>query len=616
MRARTLLSATLAAVASTLVASSAFAQAVPTQPGFAVNRFDPSERGSEWFVMDSLDLRGNGRFAIGVPADWSYRSLVLYGKDAAGNEVIRDSIVRNQVTVHPGLSVVLFDRLRLGLSVPVVAFGDGHTGWLGGRRYAPANGAALGDIRVGADFRLVGMAREEFTLALGVQGYIPTGDASREQYASDGQFRLQGRLQAAGEIGAFMYAAKVGFMGRWLNGSYNGAPLGSEVTFGASIGLRAGPLVIGPEIYGSTVVSSATTDVLGDTAVTDTGSGFFKTRATPVEGLLGAHLSLGDFRINAGIGAGITRGYGAPVVRGLFGLEWAPQIDAVVEPTDRDKDGILDADDACPDTVGVKTDDPKTNGCPPPDDKDGDGVADKDDACVDVPGMKTDDPKTNGCPADKDKDGIADNVDACVDVPGVKSDDPKKNGCPSDRDGDGIVDADDKCPDQPGEAKFNGCPNPDRDGDGIENDKDACPDEPGKADADAKKNGCPKAFIKDGNIKILDQVKFKTNSAEIQKAKDSDDVLQAVLQVLNSHPEIKKVKVEGHTDNKGNAKANKTLSSNRAKSVMNWLVKNGVSKDRLSFEGFGQEKPIDSNNTDEGRKNNRRVEFHIESDAK
>ena len=72
------------------------------------------------------------------------------------------------------------------------------------------------------------------------------------------------------------------------------------------------------------------------------------------------------------------------------------------------------------------------------------------------------------------------------------------------------------------------------------------------------------------------------------------------------------------TDGKGlgNAKANKTLSSNRAKSVMNWLVKNGVSKDRLSFEGFGQEKPIDSNNTDEGRKNNRRVEFHIESDAK
>ena len=50
--------------------------------------------------------------------------------------------------------------------------------------------------------------------------------------------------------------------------------------------------------------------------------------------------------------------------------------------------------------------------------------------------------------------------------------------------------------------------------------------------------------------------------------------------------------------------------------AMNWLVKNGVSKDRLSFEGFGQEKPIDSNNTDEGRKNNRRVEFHIESDAK
>jgi outer membrane protein OmpA-like peptidoglycan-associated protein len=68
-------------------------------------------------------------------------------------------------------------------------------------------------------------------------------------------------------------------------------------------------------------------------------------------------------------------------------------------PPDRDGDGILDADDACPDVKGVHTNDPKTNGCPPPPpDRDNDGIPDADDACPDQPGPKDPDPKKNGCP--------------------------------------------------------------------------------------------------------------------------------------------------------------------------------------------------------------------------
>ena len=92
-------------------------------------------------------------------------------------------------------------------------------------------------------------------------------------------------------------------------------------------------------------------------------------------------------------------------------------------PADRDKDGMLDADDACPDVPGVKTNDPKTNGCPPsPPDRDKDGVLDADDACPDVPGVKTDDPRPTAAPPppDRDKDGILDNEDACPDVPGTE----------------------------------------------------------------------------------------------------------------------------------------------------------------------------------------------------
>ena len=254
-------------------------------------------------------------------------------------------------------------------------------------------------------------------------------------------------------------------------------------------------------------------------------------------------------------------------------------------PADRDNDGILDAEDACPDVPGIKTDDPKTNGCPP--DRDHDGILDAEDACPDVPGVKTDDPKTNGCPPDRDHDGIVDAEDACPDVPGVKTDDPKTNGCP---------------------------PDPDRDKDGITNEQDACPDAPGPANADPKKNGCPQAAVVGKQIVILEQVKFATGSAKILPA--SDGILNAVLKVLSDHPEIKHVRIEGHTDNVGAARDEQDAEQPAARRRSStWLVKHGVDASRLSSEGFGMERPIDTNDTAEGRQNNRRVEFHIEDGA-
>jgi OmpA-OmpF porin, OOP family len=84
-----------------------------------------------------------------------------------------------------------------------------------------------------------------------------------------------------------------------------------------------------------------------------------------------------------------------------------------------------------------------------------------------------------------------------------------------------------------------------------------------------------------------------------------------VLKVLTDHPDIKALRVEGHTDNQGAADFNKKLSEQRAASVVRWLVQHGVDASRLSSQGFGFERPIDSNDTPDGRKNNRRVEFHI-----
>ena len=109
-------------------------------------------------------------------------------------------------------------------------------------------------------------------------------------------------------------------------------------------------------------------------------------------------------------------------------------------------------------------------------------------------------------------------------------------------------------------------------------------------------------------------MKFATSSAAIVPGKDSQDVLQAVEKILEEHPEIK-VRIEGHTDNVAWPELNRTLSKHRAESVVNWLVKHGIDAGRLTTQGFGPDRPIDNNKTDEGRKNNRRVEFHIVDDG-
>jgi OmpA-OmpF porin, OOP family len=529
------------------------AQAQTSQSkGFALDRFDPSERGSEWFVLDTLDFRGKVRPAVGVVADYAYKPLVFY--DQNGNEAA--AFVEHQLFLHVGASVALWERLRLAVNLPVAAMVKGTSGSIDGVQYTLAEGGQIGDLRMSADVRLFGRYRGVATMALGVSVWAPTG--SQEAYTGDGKVRVAPHVNLAGQLGIFAYAAKVGVNVRPQDEQIAGVQLGTELFGGLSAGLRlaGGKLLIGPEVYMSTVFKG----------------GAFDRESTPVEGLVSAHYCIANVvRIGGGIGAGFTKGFGSPKVRAVFSAEWAPC------EFDRDGDGILDENDACPDVPGVASDDPKKNGCP---DRDKDGIFDVDDACPDEPGIPSSDPAKNGCPLrDRDGDGIFDDSDACPDVPGVASDDPEKNGCP-DTDGDGIIDP-----------------------------KDACPTVPGPPNEDPTKNGCPPARIEHGQIRILEQVKFKTDSAEILH--ESDGLLEAVTAIFNAHPEITKVAVQGHTDNVGTASYNKGLSERRAASVAKWLVEHGVDSARLSSAGFGLEVPIADNDTAEGRRENRRVEFHI-----
>lgn len=185
-----------------------------------------------------------------------------------------------------------------------------------------------------------------------------------------------------------------------------------------------------------------------------------------------------------------------------------------------------------------------------------------------------------------------------------------------DSDGDGVLDKDDECPteaeDVDGYRDGDGCAEPDNDRDGILDADDECPELSGEAN----RRGCPaRTFVKieDGEIVIIGKVQFRSGSAEIDQ--QSDQLLDQIGQALDANQHIKKVRIEGHTDDVGDDAVNKKLSQDRADSVKAALVKRGVAGDRLVTEGVGEARPIAPNTTAGGRQKNRRVEFFIVGDG-
>ena len=256
---------------------------------------------------------------------------------------------------------------------------------------------------------------------------------------------------------------------------------------------------------------------------------------------------------------------------------------------DTDGDGVYDKEDACPEVAGLEA----FNGCP---DADGDGIEDSKDACPNDAGSK----EMNGCP-DADGDGVADKDDACPNDAGTAA----MNGCP-DTDGDGVADNVDKCKDVAGPAANDGCPWPDRDNDGVADKDDQCPDKMGTV----ANQGCPEvsAAVQKALNDYAKTILFDTGKSSIKE--QSQAVLEDIVAILKEYKNAK-FTVEGHTDSVGSAKLNQKLSNSRAASVKDFLTTNGISSDRLNSIGYGEEKPLATNNTRSGRKQNRRVEINL-----
>ena len=248
----------------------------------------------------------------------------------------------------------------------------------------------------------------------------------------------------------------------------------------------------------------------------------------------------------------------------------------------------------------VKKPEPVIPPPPPPVvlDRDNDGILDADDKCPDVPGIAA----LQGCP-DRDGDGIADADDKCPDVAGTA----KYQGCPiPDTDGDGINDELDKCPTEKGFARYQGCPIPDTDKDGVNDEEDKCPSRPGPA----SNQGCPeiaKEVIEKINI-AAKNIFFATGSSKLlPKSFKSLNEVAALL----AADESLMIAIDGHTDSTGKREKNLTLSNDRANSVKAYLATKGVTDSRMTATGYGPDKPVATNKTAAGRAKNRRVEMTV-----
>ena len=203
--------------------------------------------------------------------------------------------------------------------------------------------------------------------------------------------------------------------------------------------------------------------------------------------------------------------------------------------------------------------------------------------------------------SDRDHDGVTDDKDKCPDQPGPV----ELFGCP-DTDGDGVPDNIDKCPTVKGSPKYNGCPIPDTDGDSVNDEEDKCPLVKGLV----SNHGCPPI-----KPEVIQRLKRAAQKVFFVRAKDiiepnSYGELDRIYGLLQNDSTLH-LHVEGYTDSEGTPARNARLSERRANAVKNYLLKKGLPAFRMDAKGYGSSNPIASNDTPEGRAQNRRVEMHL-----
>lgn len=536
--------------------------------------YDPA--GSTMDGLGGLQVEAPG---IGTAGDWYAGLQLVYATnpvvvlDATGAEA---PWVTGMFATRLGGGYTIGQTVRLDLDIPLYPSVSGAD--------AGFDGFAFGDIRVGG--LLPVLRADSSPVSVGFKPFVSLPTATPGAYVGPGGFSA-GLLASAG------------------------VKLGDQLEITANLGTRLAPAEAVEELsYGSTLDYGAGAQYVlseqwrfgaeldGAVGLAD-GVGAFNKNPLEWHGY-GTYEHDSGLTGTLGLGSGLISGVGAPDFRIVAAVGWHHG-----SPPDKDKDGITDKEDKCADRAEDVDGFKDSDGCPDAD-NDGDGVVDAVDQCRDT-AEDTDGWKdTDGCPEpDNDGDGLSDGEDDCPEDSGPES----TGGCP-DKDKDNLADRDDQCPSEAGATAANGCP--DKDSDGVPDKRDACPTEPKDPREDAaRSDGCPKRVVVTAQrVELNESIYFDSGNTTIKSV--SFPLLDELAKTMNSNPQVRKLEVGGHTDGDGEESKNLTLSQGRAEAVVKYLVEKGkVDAKRLVAVGYGETKPIDTNQTASGKAANRRVELVI-----
>jgi large repetitive protein len=562
--------------------------------------FRPSNDPWGIFTTDSSERLNHLDWYVGGTLSYVNSPFTL----ANNGDRIAD-IVANQALLDLNVSMGLLKHFQIGLHFALVMYQNSSGDLSGFADTSDLKSIGLGDIRVVPKWVVLKRKPKGFGVALIPQFSIPVATSGAN--AGDSFLNFEPRVVVDYKLGnGILIALNTGYRARKAV-SLGNLQVNDEVYFsaGAQYPLMKNISLLG-ELYGAIGVTDSPDDP-------DSGVDM---EEVPLEVVAGARYNhKSGVIMTGGVGAGLTNGYGSSKFRIFVGVGYMPPKKKVAAPVvlDFDGDGIEDSKDRCPKDKEDIDNFKDSDGCPDLD-NDEDGIPDDKDACPlkaeNINGIKDDD----GCPdvdEDRDKDGVSNKLDKCPDDPEDKDGFKDSDGCPdADNDGDGFCDPNDTI-----QKKLDKYVS-------ICKGKDACPLKKEIVNGYKDNDGCPdtkvvKVKIEKKRILILEKIYFGTSKAVIMEK--SHNILNLIADALNKHPEIAKIRIEGHTDSVGNARKNQRLSKRRAQAVMNYLINKGISKKRLLSRGYGSKQPkvkgcSGIKNRDDRKgcySKNRRVEFKI-----
>lgn len=523
--------------------------------GRQLNEYEPTPAGETFFAVDAPWYRNTRLLSVGLTLDLAHDPLVGGTYDAQGHFTQTLAVVSTQLVGHLDVAVAPLDWLLVSASLPVTLHEAGTPAF----GVTPLEGVAVGDPRLGVDARVWGDDRTPLSLHVGGRLWIPVG--AEGNHAGDADPRGLLQAMAGGRVGErVQWAGTAGVLLRHH---------ASLTDFDDGLGATGSELRLSGGV--AYVDEARHFDVSGEALFgSGLGSGETFAKSSVHFGLLvGAGYTFADLiKVGPAVELGLVRDDGAPKWRGLLRIAYAPTTPQKVtaeRPADRDDDGVIDADDLCPDTAAGERPDPNRPGCPAPQPV---SPAPETAPVPETAPAPTSQPTPEPTPAPESSP-------APEAAPPSSSKPPPTEAPPTE-----ATPAPTPAPETTLVWTVPSHPLPE---------------------------GCREATPYPDGARLL-TARFELDSAGMTDA--DRNAVRRLAKALRAFPSLR-IEVDGFTDDLGADAYNQALSLKRAQAVADTLIAGGVRPSRIDVQGLGNSQPVCSGTTLPERAANRRADVRL-----